>query len=355
MLRSKTCQGLLCAALAAAALLPGRSHAEAPGAVGAARLRPAVMSRHAALSVMLGATHAGPRIVAVGERGIILLSDDNGKRWRQADVPVSVTLTAVRFADARNGVAVGHAGVVLTTADGGAHWQRVLDGQRIAALALEAAKHSGDAAALRDAERLVADGADKPLLDVVLLPNNHILVVGAYGLAFASDDAGRSWTPWMDRIANPKGLHLNTVRAKGDNILIAGERGLAQLSTDAGRSFKPVNVPYPGSFFTAELTGENELLLAGLRGNAWRSSDGGKSWRQLTSPMPVSITASVIRADGELVLANQAGMLLTVRDDVLVPTNAAPLPPLNGILDLNNGAVLALSVQGILPVAGGKQ
>jgi photosystem II stability/assembly factor-like uncharacterized protein len=362
--------GLLCGALAASLPTAAASAAEA---VVAAQLRPAVMSRQAAQSVMLGAAHAGSRVVAVGERGIILLSDDNGQRWQQADVPVSVTLTAVRFADARNGVAVGHAGIVLTTSDGGAHWQRVLDGQRLATLALEAAKKSNDALALRDAERLVADGADKPLLDVCLLGAGRILAVGAYGIAFASEDNGRTWTPWMDRIPNPKGLHLNTVRANGDTILLAGERGLALLSTDAGRSFHALSMPYQGSFFTAEFTAAAAttgttataagtvapdapgLLLAGLRGNAWRSTDAGRSWQQLASPMPVSITASTTRADGSLVLANQAGMLLTVRDQALVPTNAAPMPPLNAILALNNGGLLALSIQGIKPVAGAKQ
>jgi photosystem II stability/assembly factor-like uncharacterized protein len=350
--------GLLSTALAAA-LLPA-AMAATPGAVGAAQLRPAVVSRQAAQSVMLGAVRAGSRIVAVGERGIILLSDDNGQRWQQADVPVSVTLTAVRFADARNGVAVGHAGVVLTTADGGAHWQRVLDGQQLAALALQAAKAAsstaaGAGAALRDAERLVADGADKPLLDVCLLGANRILAVGAYGLAFASEDGGRTWTPWMNRIGNPKGLHLNTVRASGDTILIAGERGYAQISTDAGRSFHPLNVPYNGSFFTSELSGEKEILLAGLRGNAWRSADAGKSWQQIASPAPVTITASTTRSDGTQILANQTGMLLAVRGQALVPISAKPLPPLNAVLDLNNGGLLALSIQGIVPVAGGKQ
>ncbi len=145
------------------------------------------------------------------------------------------------------------------------------------------------------------------------------------------------------------------MRASGDTILIAGERGYAQLSTDAGRTFLPLDVPYQGSFFTAELSGDKDVLLAGLRGNAWRSSDAGKSWQQLTSPMPVTITASTKRADGTLILANQAGILLTVREQALVPANKNPLPPLNGVLDLNNGALLALSIQGILPVAGEKQ
>ena len=45
-------------------------------------------------TVLQAITQAGQRLVAVGERGLVLLSDDAGKHWRQAQVPVSVTLTA---------------------------------------------------------------------------------------------------------------------------------------------------------------------------------------------------------------------------------------------------------------------
>lgn len=322
------------------------------GAVTAARLRPAVMARAAAQAVMLGAATAGQRLVAVGERGVVLLSDDHGKTWRQAAVPTSVTLTAVRFADARRGVAVGHAGVIVVTADGGATWQRVLDGEGIASVALAAARANGNDAAIRDAERLVADGADKPLLDICLLTGGRMLAVGAYGLALASTDGGRSWSSWMDRLDNPKGMHLNTVRQRGDTILVGGERGLALLSRDGGATFKRLAVPYQGSFFSAELPAADTLVLAGLRGNVWRSTDSGSTWSSLAAPLPVTITASATRADGSLLFANQAGMLLTARDNALLPLAAAqtPLPPLNGVLDLNNGTVLTLGVQGVAMV-----
>ena len=80
----------------------------------------AAPSRLADRSMMLAVARAGDRLVTVGERGRVLLSDDSGKTWRQAEsVPVSVTLTAVTFADARSGWATGHAGVVLHTVDAG--------------------------------------------------------------------------------------------------------------------------------------------------------------------------------------------------------------------------------------------
>ncbi len=341
-----------CALALGAAPAGAAGSTPADGAVSAARLRPAVTAQHAAQAVMLGAAWTGTRIVSVGERGLILFSDDQGQHWQQASVPVSVTLTAVRFADPQHGIAVGHAGVILTSADGGAHWQTVMDGQRIAALALADARARNDAAAMRDAERLTADGADKPLLDICLLGNGRMLAVGAYGLAFGSDDGGRNWRSWMGRIDNPQGLHLNTVRRAGDTILIAGERGMALLSSDSGRSFRRLQLPYRGSFFTAELPAANDqqLLLAGLRGNVWRSADGGNSWQQLNNPLPVSITGSTLRHDGSLLLANQSGLLLTLQGQTLTPVPAQPLPPLNGVLELPGRQLLALSMQGLLPV-----
>ena len=328
----------VCAAAAPAGATP----------VGDALERTALATRHAAQSVMLGAAQSGARVVAVGERGVIVVSEDSGKRWQQVIAPVSVTLTAVRFADAERLVAVGHGGVVLTSSDAGRHWTRRLDGKRLAELALAAAQAGGNAQRIKDALRLVAEGADKPLLDVLVFDAQRWLVVGAYGLAFATEDGGQSWASWMERLDNPKGLHLYAARRHADTFLLAGEQGLVLLSSDAGRSFKRLALPYKGSFFTAELAGPTDVLVAGLRGNVWRSSDAGAQWTQWPLPMPVSITGSVQRADGSFVFVNQAGVVLVSRNAGLVPAYPKPLPPLNGVLALNGGGLLALSVQGVL-------
>src|SRR4029079_5611384 len=81
-----------------------------------------------------GLARAGQRIVAVGQRGHVLYSDDAGKSWKQATVPVSSDLVAVPFPDATHGWAVGHDGVVLHTDDAGVTWTRQLDGRGIGAV-----------------------------------------------------------------------------------------------------------------------------------------------------------------------------------------------------------------------------
>ena len=73
---------------------------------------PALQSPLAAKGLLNGLALAGDRIVAVGQRGHILISDDKGKSWQQAKVPVSSDLVAVHFPTAQAGWAVGHDGVV---------------------------------------------------------------------------------------------------------------------------------------------------------------------------------------------------------------------------------------------------
>ena len=54
--------------------------------------------------LLIDAARAGNRIVAVGDRGFILASDDNGDSWRRLNAPEGPLLTAVFFLrDAKTG------------------------------------------------------------------------------------------------------------------------------------------------------------------------------------------------------------------------------------------------------------
>lgn len=310
--------------------------------------RPALMVRDAAHSALMAAAQCGNRLVAVGERGIVVTSDDAGAQWRQSRTPVSVTLTAVRCPTAQSVFAIGHGGTVLSSSDGGATWSRRLDGRRAARLALEDARASGDPTAQQEAQRLVEDGPDKPFLDLHFFDERRGVVVGAYGLAFATQDGGQTWRPWMRRLPNPKGGHLYSLRVRGDQLLIAGEQGLVLQSVDGGQEFHRLEVPYQGSFFTAELPSDQEIVLAGLRGNVWRSTDRGRSWSQLSTSTPASITASTLAGDGQILLATQAGALLKVSGASVVALPMPPMPPLNALQRLRSGGLLALTNLGAI-------
>src|SRR5450830_1044344 len=63
----------------------------------------AIESPKAAKGLMIDVAHAGSRLVAVGDRGHILYSDDQGSTWTQAKVPTRQLLTAVFFVDDQQG------------------------------------------------------------------------------------------------------------------------------------------------------------------------------------------------------------------------------------------------------------
>jgi photosystem II stability/assembly factor-like uncharacterized protein len=310
--------------------------------------RLALPVREPARSVLLAVARAGDRLVACGERGVVVLSDDNGETWRQAAaVPCSVTLTALRFVDARTGWAVGHGGVILHTSDGGKNWQKQVDGETLAASAASSAAASGDATQQRAAQHLQSQGADKPLLDVHFQNKDRGWVVGAYGLCFETRDGGRNWTSLMGRLRNPKDLHLYTIHAEGEALIIAGEQGLLLKSRDAGQAFNPLPSPYAGSWFTLAALGQDRLVAAGLRGNVFVSKDQGDTWTAVAGAPAASITACASGPDTTLYFVNQAGQVMVRQGDGPIRMlDVPPLAPLAGIVALANGALVTVGMAG---------
>jgi len=291
----------------------------------------------------------GEKTVAVGERGLILISESAGAGWRQVKSPVTVTLTGVSFSDAETVWIVGHGGVLLKSTDGGVNWGKQLDGKKIAALVLEAASQPGaDPRFLDEANRLVADGPDKPLLGVQFFDKNSGLIVGAYGLILGTRDGGATWTPLQQRTENTKGAHLYAVLKSAAEIWIAGEQGSLFVSNDAGEKFKSVNSPYQGTYFGIAEAGNN-LVAFGMRGNAFYSSDRGISWNKSSIATSNSLTAGYTRKNGELVLVDDGGNVFESSDGGISFLRAPvkKMPPLTSVIEVSDGQLLFGGARGI--------
>ncbi|MDH4874454.1 YCF48-related protein [Pseudomonas sp. BN515] len=264
---------------------------------------------------LLSITSAGDRLVAVGDSGRVILSDDHGNSWRQAVVPVNVLLTQVRFASVNEGWAIGHLGVVLHSKDGGETWQRQLDGALAAQLVLaqaqvEAALEGGDVEqadrAVRQAQYLLEDGPDKPFLTMQVEDAQRVTVFGAFGLALRTTDGGKSWSPLNTGYFNPGSLHYYGSANDHEKALVVGEQGL--LLRGQGDSFESVEQPYAGTLFGVVATG-NVSVAYGLRGNAVRSLDDGKHWQVVDTGVSASLQGGLALRDGRILLLAENGQV----------------------------------------------
>lgn len=252
--------------------------------------RPAVRSPFAERSMILDATRAGTRLIAVGERGVVLLSDDEGAHWRQAGtVPVDAALTAVSFADARQGWAVGHLGVILHSADGGETWSV----QRIDPI------------------------EDRPLFAVAFTDARNGVAVGLWSLMLRTRDGGRTWEEVG--LPPPPGdtrADANLMSVFGDaqgRLFIAGERGLVLRSLDGGESWSYHPTGYRGTFWSGTALADGTLIVGGLRGSVYRSTDGAGSWQRVDTGSQSSVT-DLIAFDGRVHAVGLDGVSLDSRD-----------------------------------------
>jgi len=264
---------------------------------------------------VMGIARQGLRVLSVGGRGLILLSDDGAATWRQVASPVSTDLVSVRFSSPTTAWAVGHDAVMLRSDDAGASWQRVLDGRSVLKLLRAAYPAATQAALAREVEAAIAQSATPdvwpaPLLDIRFADAQRGWAVGAFGLLLHTADGGKSWTPWLDRADNERRFHLYAAGGDASTSYIAGEQGLLLRLDAGGQRFERVKTPYEGTYFGVDVFGAH-LLVYGLRGNAFISSDGGASWHKLETGTDANIVTAQLTPRG-LLLVSQAGDVLLV-------------------------------------------
>jgi len=279
---------------------------------------PATKSLIADKTLLNGVTFTGKRLISVGWRGHIVFSDDQGKRWIQASVPVSCDLTAVYFPSPQRGWAVGHDGVVLHSSDGGVTWVKQLDGRTAAQIMFQyynsAPKNlPGQTITnlMEEVKRFVQEGPDKPFLDVWFKNDEVGFIVGAFNLIFRTSNGGKSWEPWFDRTDNPERLHLYSIKNIDQDLFIAGEQGIVLKLDQKLDRFRRIKTPYKGTFFG--IAGKKGLLTAfGLRGNIFYSLDLGNNWQKMETGILVGLTGATVTGDGKVVLVSQEGHVISI-------------------------------------------
>lgn len=279
--------------------------------------RPAYQAPLAAEALVLDVTATSRNLVAVGERGHVLLSQD-GRSWIQADfVPVQATLTRVAYAEGHLW-AVGHDSTIIHSYDFGQTWS---------------------------VQHFEPDW-EMPLLDVHFHTQERGLAVGAFGLFMETNDGGQRWDVFdlADRVTSEaidwdeaallmamddestfedlvdqwdddeyydaamdfdRGCyefmecHLNAFLELADGRqMIAAERGYGFRSVDGGETWESFRFPYSGSMFGLVEFAEDSILAFGLRGHVQRSDDFGDSWEILETGLQSTLKGAALDAQG---------------------------------------------------------
>jgi photosystem II stability/assembly factor-like uncharacterized protein len=271
--------------------------------------------------LLLDTAHAGARLVAVGESGHIVYSDDAGSHWQRAQSPSTALLTAVYFVDAQHGWAVGHDMLILATTDGGQHWK----------------------------QQFSAPQESRPLLDVWFKDTQRGYAVGAYGAMLVTTDGGKTW---QAQHQTEDDHHLYAIQGFADgSLLLAGEAGTLRRSEDAGKTWRVVSTPYAGSFFGALQVPDGSLLLFGLRGHILRSTDQGRQWDEVASPTSASLMGGTVLNNGHIILTGAAGTVLESADAGLTFTTrpGGGFLPWSSVIESAHGLLLA-GEAGIAPL-----
>jgi len=300
-----------------------------------------------ALLLDLVRTSAG--LFAVGERGIVLRSDDAGQ-WTQLAAPTRVALTSVASADGELWVA-GHSGVILSSSDNGDTWTR----QRLDIWNPESFEPSQGA----------------PILDLLFVDANIGFAVGAFSTLLRTTDGGRTWTslslkgevPVADALADAlveddAGIddggvlsaddlvledevdpHLNAIaRDAAGTLYLAGERGAMFRSFDNGDTWQRLGFPYEGSMFGIVAWDAGHVLAFGLRGNVYESTDGGDNWSRLDTGTEVALMGGAALPGGGAVLVGNEGIILQ-RADGASPFERTTFQNADGETPVLSGAI----------------
>jgi photosystem II stability/assembly factor-like uncharacterized protein len=319
---------------------------------------PTELSAEAQTGLFTSIVTAGSRLIAVGERGRIMLSDDSGASWHQVATPTSVTLTAVRFATSSQGWAVGNMGVVLHTTDGGATWQPQLNGVQDAELMMVQAQADAAAQGLNDttkanlqsARLLVRGGPDVPLLAVEAISARDVIVGGGFGLVLVSHDSGAHWQSLYDQLPNVGGLNIYGIIGLADRTIFAGEQGF--VAVGGGGKYQLINANVSGSLFGGLTTRAGSVLLYGLQGELFRSTDKGATWQPAQSGVSDGIDCAAILHDGTILIGDVSGAILASHDDGRTFTDLIQIgQPVVALAQAPDGAIIIGGPRGLQRIA----
>ncbi|MEC9342162.1 MAG: YCF48-related protein [Pseudomonadota bacterium] len=267
------------------------------------------------------------RQIAVGAYGVVLVSDDGGRNWRQVMAPTDVTLTCIHMLDDSVGWIGGHESTLMQTVDGGDSWTILMTDPQV----------------------------EDPVLDIWFSDRHGGFAIGGHSLMLRAtpQDGAYQWRKAEFTITNDDFFapHLFDIAQLPDGgLLVSAEAGHLFRSEDGGRVWTQLDSPYHGSLFGLLPLPDGRMVLYGMLGHAFVSADRGDSWQTISMPVTDSFISDV---ESPALLAGADGALVALRvGDGTIEPQVIDTPmtrrAITGLLALPGGEWLAATNRGLV-------
>lgn len=223
-------------------------------------------------------------------RGLVLHTEDGGYTWRQTPTPLLPALAGVRFFDERRGLVWGESTALAPsgmyhTRDAGAHWEAVHadDASRWSAAAF-AGPRAGVVVGPRGRIATYEGGAVTPLLATGAATLNCVTlsrdglgwIAGADGALLTTQDGGQRWRP----VPAPSNSHYRGIAHNRSKVWLVGDAGgQVATSTDAGKNWRAQPTGAAAPLCAIQFVDSKHGWAVGELGTIVATTDGGNSWQ----------------------------------------------------------------------------
>lgn len=236
------------------------------------------------------------RAVAVGNKGVAVVTDDGGKTWKSVETPkseISNKLLKIHLTPGGEALAVGEMGMIIRSLDYGNTWEKLRDEQDIF---FNDVIRTNENTIIIAAEARAIEDPDAPYDPNQLVPD-------AYGLIFTSHDNGETWqTIETDSLNSFAAIDF---RNELEGVAV-GLSGTIVATLDGGDTW---------THFDSETSGIKEHLMDiawSEHENKWIGIGNKGKWITFTSDLSAFKPRFLTEADAEVKdFTSHAGLALT--------------------------------------------
>ena len=191
-------------------------------------------------------------LIAVGENGTIIKSDDLGVTWDDVSIPISTDFNQIEIYDSARIThiwVVGDNGIIYKSTNGGDLWT------------------------------LQASGATKDLNGIYALDASTVIIVGDDETVLKTSDSGSTWA--LVRYGYFAEFY-DVYYSSSTNGIVAASDGL-YYTTNGGAAWTAFSEVSTNSFYTLDFYSSSQAAAVG-RSVAYTTDDGGATWTSVEIP-----------------------------------------------------------------------